>query len=290
MTTFLFLLLSAGFIGWFVHDMVLWGLNQLSQRRQNTRLSNLMERRGAALPFETFLSYLKELTNDFDHNKYFRMYFLTLDDLLRRAHLSAVRPTDILGYQVLASLGSALVFGFVSESFELTAVSFILGFAVPLLWLRDKAAQREKQLLKELPNALEIISLCSEAGLSLEQGMDQYLRNAKAGPLKDEFSKVLEQARSGSNRKNALNAVKDRLKLTDFSLFVTSVIQAEHFGTGVSKTLRQLSLTIRDKQTQRAEKAVQEMPVKLLFPLILLIMPVTFLIIFGPILLQLLHS
>ena len=74
--------------------------------------------------------------------------------------------------------------------------------------------------------------------------------------------------------------------MTDFSLFSTSVIQAERFGTGISKTLQQLSMTIRDKQSQRAEKAVQEMPVKLLFPLILFIMPVTFLIIFGPIVLQ----
>ena len=74
--------------------------------------------------------------------------------------------------------------------------------------------------------------------------------------------------------------------MTDYSLFCASLIQAERFGTGVSKILRQLSLTTRDKQTQRAEKTVQEMSVKMLVPLILFIMPVTFLIIFGPILLQ----
>jgi tight adherence protein C len=76
------------------------------------------------------------------------------------------------------------------------------------------------------------------------------------------------------------------LALTDFSIFVSSVAQAERFGTGVARTLRQLSLTLRDKRTQKAEKEVQELPVKLLLPLILCIMPVTFLIIFGPVVLQ----
>jgi tight adherence protein C len=101
---------------------------------------------------------------------------------------------------------------------------------------------------------------------------------------------MLEQTRSGSSRKMALEAVSSRLQLTDFSLFTTSLINAEKFGTGISKILRQLSLTMRDKQTQRAEKAVQELPVKLLFPLIFFIMPVTFLIIFGPIVLQFLKQ
>jgi tight adherence protein C len=99
----------------------------------------------------------------------------------------------------------------------------------------------------------------------------------------------MEQTRIGSGRKAAFTSVTEKLNLTDFSLFSTSVIQAERFGTGISKMLQQLSLTIRDKQSQRAEKAVQEMPVKLLFPLIFFIMPVTFLIIFGPIILQFLH-
>ena len=99
----------------------------------------------------------------------------------------------------------------------------------------------------------------------------------------------MEQTKSGSGRKIAFTSVTEKLNLTDFSLFTTSVIQAERFGTGISKTLQQLSITIRDKQSQRAEKAVQEMPVKLLFPLIFFIMPVTFLIIFGPIALQFFH-
>jgi tight adherence protein C len=116
--------------------------------------------------------------------------------------------------------------------------------------------------------------------------MDQYLKTSRPSPIREEIAGILEQTRTGSSRKNALESAGSRIGLTDFSLFVTSLIQAERFGTGVAKTLRQLALTMRDKQSQRAEKAVQEMPVKLLLPLIFCIMPVTFMIIFGPIILQ----
>lgn len=216
-------------------------------------------------------------------------YFFYLSRLLRRANRDDIQPSHLLFYQGLLGVGAALVFGFLSGSPELSVLAFAGGSLAPVLWVRDKALAREKELLKELPNALEILSLCSEAGLSLEQSMDQYLRHSRPGALHVEFTGILEQARSGSSRKNALEAAGARLNLTDFSLFAASLIQAERFGTGVSKTLRQLSLTLRDKQSQRAEKAVQEMPVKMLLPLILFIMPVTFLIIFGPILLQYFH-
>jgi tight adherence protein C len=126
-----------------------------------------------------------------------------------------------------------------------------------------------------------------EAGLTLEQSFDQYHRNASPGPLRDEFSKVLQQTRTGSSRKEALGSFRDRLQLTDVSLFVTSVVHAEKSGAGIAHTLKQLSATLRDKQVQRAEKTVQELPVKMLMPLLFCIMPVTFLILFGPVVLQL---
>ena len=217
---------------------------------------------------------------------YFRGYFNLLASLIRRANLLELRPEHILGYQVLASLAACLVFGGLSGSPELAFLTLLMGGCLPLVWLRDQALRRERRLLRELPNSLEVISLCSEAGLSLEQGIEQYLKNARPGPIREELGRLLEQTRTGSSRKEALEAMSGRLGLMDFSLFTSSLIHAERFGTGVAKTLRQLSVTLRDKQYQRAEKAVQEMPVKLLLPLVFFILPVTFLIIFGPIALQ----
>ncbi len=239
-----------------------------------------------SVPFQTLLSFIESGVEMVLKPEKTTGYFNYLSRQLQRMNRPDLKPAQILGYQILGSIFAFLFFEFLAGSLELAFLAFLLGAGLPLVWIGDQVTRREKAILRDLPNALEILSLCSEAGLSLEQALDQYLRNAKKGPLKEELGGILEQARSGSNRKDAFESVSARLDLTDFSLFTTSLIQAERFGTGIAKTLRQLSLTIRDKQSQRAEKAVQEMPVKMLFPLILFIMPVTFLIIFGPIVLQ----
>jgi Flp pilus assembly protein TadB len=294
--TVLLLCLSSISFGWFAWIIVFEALTRFSKYQQSVRLKNLMTEsvvgsgqgstRRKSMPFQTLLSFFESSSNALLKRKVFERYLSYLSKQLLRMHRVDIKPVQILGYQVFLSILALVFFGLLSENLEISILAFILGAALPLIWLQEKALGRERTLLRELPNALEILSLCSEAGLSLEQAMDQYLKNAKVGPLHDEFSSLLEQTRTGSSRKSALESTSIRLNLTDFSLFTTSLIHAERFGTGISMTLRQLSLTMRDKQTQRAEKAVQEMPVKMLIPLILFIMPVTFLIIFGPILLQ----
>ncbi|HVM33294.1 MAG TPA: type II secretion system F family protein, partial [bacterium] len=215
-------------------------------------------------------------------------YLNWLEGFLKRAAINDRTPRQLLAYQLLIFTAVSLVIGLLVGSPWLALGAGVLGAGMPLSLVRDRALRRESKLLRELPNALEVLSLCGEAGLSLEQGLAQYLaqRVGASHPLGEEFAKVLEQTRVGSSRREALAAMGQRLQLTDVSLFVTSVIQSEKFGTGMAKTLRQLSATLRDKQTQRTEKAVQELPVKMLLPLLLFILPVTFLIIFGPVLLS----
>ena len=287
MTILLTIICAVG-IGWFFTDVVQHFMLKMDRARQQRRLNNIVQQK-KAIPLQAYIETFREKFTGLLASPYFEKYLIYLDKQLKRADIRYLKAVDLLGYQLLASVLGGSVFGLLADSVELAVISFGAGLVLPVVWLNDKAQKREKDLLRELPNALEILSLCSEAGLSLEQGMEQYLRNAKPGPLKDELSKIMDLTRSGAGRKKAFLSVTEKLDLTDFSLFSTSVIQAERFGTGIAKTLQQLSMTIRDKQSQRAEKAVQEMPVKLLFPLILFIMPVTFLIIFGPILLQFLN-
>jgi tight adherence protein C len=287
--TILLMLICAVGIGWFLRDVVNNALIKMDQDRQRRRLNNIVQQK-TAIPLQAYIEIFGEKFTGLLTTPFFERYLTYLEKQLRRADIRHLKAVDLLGYQLLASVVFSSVFGLLAGSVELAVLSFGAGLILPVVWLNDKAQKREKYLLRELPNALEILSLCSEAGLSLEQGMEQYLRNAKSGPLKEELTKIMDLTRSGSGRKKAFLSVTEKLDLTDFSLFSTSVIQAERFGTGIAKTLQQLSMTIRDKQSQRAEKAVQEMPVKLLFPLILFIMPVTFLIIFGPILLQFLNQ
>jgi Flp pilus assembly protein TadB len=267
-----------------------WFWERMEKHRQAQRLQTALSQRKKALPLQSLLALLEDqlslISNSFPAAK---SYDAWLQSLLRRSGKVEFQPHQMFGYQLLAGLGlGLLLFLFLGEA-TFSFLGLALGAALPVIWLRDRALRRERLLLRELPNALEVVSLCCEAGLTVEQGMDQYLKNARPNPLASEFSAMLEQTRSGASRKAALESAATKIQLTDFSLFTTSLIHAERFGTGVAQTLRQLSTTLRDKQTQAAEKAVQELPVKLILPLVFFIMPVTFLIIFGPVLLQFLH-
>lgn len=284
--TILLILLSSGAFGWAAYGLAADSLADLALFRQKIKLTSLLNSGKKTASSRTLVEFLENRSSFASQTKVLKKYFGLLSRLLQRANRSDFSHFTLLVGQTVLSLGGALGIGFLSGNLECAFLAFFAGGAWPVLWLRDQAVKRETALLRELPNALEILSLCSEAGLSLEQSMDQYLRHSKLGPLQEEFLGLLEQTKSGSSRKDALSAAARRLNLTDFTLFSTSLIQAERFGTGVAKTLRQLSLTMRDQQSQRAEKAVQEMPVKMLIPLILFIMPVTFLVIFSPVLLQ----
>jgi len=280
-----FLLISAVMWGWLSFNLADEALSSWRTWRQKIRLSNLLQSQKTSLAAGTIFLVGNRLPS-LSRFKWAGNYALYLSGLLQRAGRGDLTQRHLVFSQIFSALVAAAFVLFLTGSLGLGLLALLAGGILPLQWLRDQAGRRERALLSELPNALEILSLCSEAGLSLEQSMEQYLRHSKPGPLQAEFTLVLGQTQSGSSRKKALESSASRLHLTDYSLFCASLIQAERFGTGVSKILRQLSLTTRDKQTQRAEKTVQEMPVKMLVPLILFIMPVTFLIIFGPILLQ----
>lgn len=281
------LLLGCSFcLGLIARDLSLAAFDRLDKYRQASRLKTVMGPGRKAFPLRNVLTYLEGYFRGLGNVRSFHGYQAYLVSQCRRANRTDWGPSRVMGCQFAGGVTAGLVIGLLLGSPLFGCLGFLLGIGLPLLWLRDRVRQREGRLLRELPNALEVLSLCSEAGLTLEQGMEQYLKNSKAGPVREELTVILEQSRSGSDRKSALEAAASKLDLTDFSLFTASLIQAERFGTGIARTLRQLSMTMRDKQAQRVEKAVQEMPVKMLFPLVLCIMPVTFLVIFGPIVLQ----
>jgi tight adherence protein C len=218
-------------------------------------------------------------------------YRALLEVLIRRsARTEKLNPALVCGLQILSGAAFGLFFGILTSGFGMGLAAAALGAAVPLLWLNDEAQARERRILRDFPDALEKFSLCVEAGLTLDQAWAHYLRQARPGPLLDEISRMVRQIQAGSTRKEALATLSGRLNLTDFSLFASSVTHAERSGTGMGPTLRRLAVGLRDKRTQRAEKAVQELPVKLLLPLLLFIMPVTLLVVFAPVLLRLLDA
>ncbi|MEJ2098665.1 MAG: type II secretion system F family protein [Desulfobacterales bacterium] len=173
-------------------------------------------------------------------------------------------------------------------SFQLTVAIFVLvallGYYLPDLWLRQKADKRKERLLKALPDALDLLVICVEAGMGLDEGINRVAKEIKltSSDLSDEFRFLNLELRAGKNRESALKNLALRTDIEEMRNLVTLLIQADKFGTSVAKTLRVYSDTFRTQRMQKAEELAAKIPVKLVFPLILFIFPSLFVAILGP--------
>jgi tight adherence protein C len=155
------------------------------------------------------------------------------------------------------------------------------GYFAPNIVLYQMGYNRREQIQRELPDALDLLTISVEAGLAFDAGLSQVARNT-TGPLADEFFRVLQEMQIGLGRPEALRALSDRTDLPELRGFVTSMVQAEAFGIPISGVLRVQAADMRVKRSQRAEELAQKVPVKILFPLIFCILPSLFVVILGP--------
>ena len=166
----------------------------------------------------------------------------------------------------------------------------LTGLLLPLLSLRDARKRREQRLLRELPVFLDFIVMAVEAGLNLTGGLQQAARLGPEGPLRLELSRVLRDIRTGANRQSALRNLADRVGIKEFSILISTLIQAEQSGASIGATLRIQAEQRRAERFQRAEKLAMQAPVKLIFPLVVFIFPVTFLILAFPIIMKFMYD
>jgi tight adherence protein C len=160
----------------------------------------------------------------------------------------------------------------------------LLGFYLPDIWLRQKTEKRQDKLLKALPDALDLMVVCVEAGMGMDETINRVAKESKlqSRELSDEFTLLGLELRAGKQRKDALRNLAERTNLEEVSNLVTLLIQADKFGTNIAETLRVYSESFRTERFQRAEEMAAKMPVKLIFPLILFIFPALFIVIIGP--------
>ena len=159
-----------------------------------------------------------------------------------------------------------------------------LGYYLPNLILSTVVSSRQRELREALPDAIDLMTVCVEAGLALDAalqraGEEMHLRSAA---LADELNLMTIELRIGSTRAMALQNLALRTGVDDVETFVTTLLQSEHFGTNVAQSLRVLAETMRDHRRLRAEEAAAKIPLKLLFPLIFFIFPSLFLVLLGP--------
>jgi len=165
----------------------------------------------------------------------------------------------------------------------------LLGYILPGMWLRSTIDRRQLGIIRALPDALDLLTICVEAGLGFDSAMRRVAEKWESD-LSNEFSRVLQEIQLGKTRRDALRAMSYRLEVRDLTTFIAAVVQAEQLGVSIGKVLRIQSDQMRIKRRQIAEKKAQEAPVKMVIPMVFLIFPSLMLVLLGPAGLQVLRS
>jgi tight adherence protein C len=161
----------------------------------------------------------------------------------------------------------------------------VLGFYLPVLWLRSKIRARQHDILKSLPDALDMLCISVEAGLGFDAAMAKVIEKWD-NELSRTFARASAEIRLGKLRRDALRDMANRCDVPDLSNFIAAVIQADQLGVSIAKVLRIQSEQMRVKRRQRAEELANQAPVKMVIPLVFLVFPSILIVLLGPAVLQ----
>lgn len=160
-----------------------------------------------------------------------------------------------------------------------------LGYFMPVISLNSRIRKRQENILKALPDALDLLVICVEAGLGFDAAMGKVYEKWD-NELALAFGRVLREVQLGKLRRDALKDMSDRMDVADVNAFTAAIIQADQLGVSMSKILRVQSDQMRTKRRQRAQERAQQAPVKMMIPMVLLIFPSIWIVLLGPAILQ----
>jgi tight adherence protein C len=163
----------------------------------------------------------------------------------------------------------------------LSLVMGLLGFFLPVLWLRQRIRSRQDEIVKTLPDALDLLTISVEAGLPFDGAM-QRVAEKWDNELSRGFRRLLTEMQVGKSRRDALRDMAARMEVPDVTSFVAALVQADQLGISIAKVLRIQSEQMRIKRRQRAEEKAQQAPIKMLIPMTFLIFPTILIVILGP--------
>ena len=155
------------------------------------------------------------------------------------------------------------------------------GYLLPDLLLSNAATNRQKRIRLELPDTLDQMTIGVEAGLGFEAAMARAGRSGD-GPLAEELVRTLQEVQAGMSRADAMRGLAERNDVAELRQFVLAVRQAETYGIPIAQVLRAQAAELRVKRRQRAEEQAMKLPVKVIFPLVLCILPAIFVVVLGP--------
>ncbi|HEV2462638.1 MAG TPA: type II secretion system F family protein [Acidobacteriaceae bacterium] len=168
--------------------------------------------------------------------------------------------------------------------FFMYACALGLGYLGPDFWLGRRIAERQRRIRRGLPDVLDLLVICIEAGLSLDQGVSRTAQELRAAQpeISDELGVVVLEQAAGRPRADAWKNLADRTDVDSIRNLVSVLVQAEKFGTSIARTLRVHSDTLRIQRRQKVEEQAAKTTVKLVFPLVFFIFPSIFLVTLGP--------
>jgi tight adherence protein C len=202
--------------------------------------------------------------------------------------LYMMRPAHYVGLRVTAAFLGFCFFSLMMLMLDFydwryAMLGLVFGYFMPAITLRDLRKKRENSIIKALPVYLDYLTMSVQAGMNMTGAIQQAVDKGPDGNLRVEFNKVLRDLKAGMPRLEAIREMADRNDMREINAFATAVIQAEKTGGSIGDTLRIQADQRRVERFQRAEKLAMEAPVKLTFPLVAFILPMTFLIVFFPI-------
>jgi tight adherence protein C len=215
-------------------------------------------------------------------------------DAIRRKLIQAGSPFGwdadrVLVAKVAGLVGGALlgllflaVFGF---AWPLRILGFLLislfGYWLPNIILTNAVQRRQNVVRMALPDSIDLLTICVEAGLGFDAAMAHVSKNT-SGPLADEFYRTLQEVQLGRSRNEAMRNLAERTNVAELRAFVLAMVQADVFGVSVANVLRVQAKDMRVKRRQMAEERAMKVPIKVLFPVLFCIFPALFVVILGP--------
>ncbi len=178
------------------------------------------------------------------------------------------------------------------NSILILALAFLIGYLLPDFWLTSRIRKRQAKIIAGMPDALDLLTVCVEAGLGLDQGIFRVSQEIQitCPELSEELKLMNMEARFGKGRADALRDLGTRTGVDDIKTAVAMLIQTDRFGTDLAKSLRVHSETMRMKRRQRAEEKANKASVKMVPVLVFFIFPAMFVVILGPAVIQLIRT
>lgn len=209
--------------------------------------------------------------------------------LLEAGSPSKIGPSEFLGLRIVVGgmAGGAFFLLFVVTGAPLSQLVLFpvfiagIGYMIPGIWLNRKVKDRQTEIQLSLPDAIDLLTISVEAGLGFDPAL-QRVAEKWDNELTREFKRMLSEIRMGKSRREALREMANRINVDDLNVFIASIVQADQLGVSIAQVLRVQSKQMRMRRRQRAEAKAHKAPIKMLFPMILLIFPAMYVVILGP--------